>query len=302
VLFAIWLLVTWQIAPGWYSKWVIPEGYGILEFSQFVTMLAALFIAVRLLFKPFVRKRPFVFAVTIISALSCLYIAGEEMSWGQHFFHWKTPEYWAMVNRQEETNLHNIYPDLPRFRAMATGGSRDWRRDRRHHRADCRSLLPAHPRQPAVAVPATGSSIAYAVIAMLFKFTGILSQKGYMPELVHRPSEAVELYLYYFILGYLIIYLRAPHQRARSLALLKRGFEPLQRLLELGGGRLGLGLPLALLLDHVLGRAADELLVRELGIELLDLGSDFVDLALEPLRLCADVDDAGERQREGRLV
>jgi hypothetical protein len=147
--------------PGWYSKWVIPEGYGILEFSQFVTMLAALFIAVRLLFKPFVRKRPFVFAVTIISALSCLYIAGEEMSWGQHFFHWKTPEYWAMVNRQEETNLHNIYPDLPRFRAMATGGSRDWRRDRRHHRADCRSLLPAHPRQPAVAVPATGSFIAY---------------------------------------------------------------------------------------------------------------------------------------------
>jgi hypothetical protein len=49
VLFAIWLLVTWQIAPGSYSKWVIPEGYGILEFSQFVTMLAALFIAVRLL-------------------------------------------------------------------------------------------------------------------------------------------------------------------------------------------------------------------------------------------------------------
>jgi hypothetical protein len=59
--------VTWQIAPGWYSKWVIPEGYGILEFSQFVTMMAALFIAVRLLFKPFVRKRPFVFAVTIIT-------------------------------------------------------------------------------------------------------------------------------------------------------------------------------------------------------------------------------------------
>jgi disulfide bond formation protein DsbB len=67
-------------------------------------MLAALFIAVRLLFRPLVHRRPFVFAVTIISALSCLYIAGEEMSWGQHFFHWNTPEYWAMVNRQEETN------------------------------------------------------------------------------------------------------------------------------------------------------------------------------------------------------
>src|SRR6185437_12681351 len=50
------------------------------------------------------------FAVTIIALLGCIYTAGEEMSWGQHFFHWKTPEYWAMVNRQQETNLHNIYP------------------------------------------------------------------------------------------------------------------------------------------------------------------------------------------------
>ena len=63
----------------------------------------------RLLFDPFVRRRPLVFTVTIIGALSCLYIAGEEMSWGQHFFHWNTPEYWAEVNRQEETNLHNTY-------------------------------------------------------------------------------------------------------------------------------------------------------------------------------------------------
>ncbi len=49
------------------------------------------------------------FAVTLIGALGSLYIAGEEMSWGQHFFHWNTPEYWAEVNRQQETNLHNTY-------------------------------------------------------------------------------------------------------------------------------------------------------------------------------------------------
>jgi hypothetical protein len=45
----------------------------------------------------------------MVGALSCLYIAGEEASWGQHFFHWNTPDYWAMINRQEETNLHNTY-------------------------------------------------------------------------------------------------------------------------------------------------------------------------------------------------
>jgi hypothetical protein len=47
-----------------------------------------------------------------------------------------------------------------------------------------------------------------AVIAMLFKLSGILSQKGYIPELVRRPSAAVELYLYYFVLMYLLIFTR----------------------------------------------------------------------------------------------
>jgi hypothetical protein len=47
--------------------------------------LYGLFIASSLLLMPFVRARPFVFTVALIAALSCLYIAGEEMSWGQHF-------------------------------------------------------------------------------------------------------------------------------------------------------------------------------------------------------------------------
>src|SRR5690606_24599741 len=40
-------------------------------------------------------------------ALGCLYIAGEEISWGQHIIGWGTPEYWAALNDQNETNLHN---------------------------------------------------------------------------------------------------------------------------------------------------------------------------------------------------
>ena len=96
---------------------VLPEGYGAAGVLALSWRSSALFIAARLLFRPFVRARPLVFAVAMIGALSCLYIAGEEMSWGQHFFHWNTPEYWAMVNRQEETNLHNtyyIFEKLPR--------------------------------------------------------------------------------------------------------------------------------------------------------------------------------------------
>jgi uncharacterized integral membrane protein len=153
---------------------------------------------VRLLFKPFVRKRPFVFAVTIIAVLGCIYTAGEEMSWGQHFFHWKTPEYWAMVNRQQETNLHNIYPAFEQWPrtvvalGVAIGGI----------------LVPLaaafFPRvrsnRMSLFLPAS-ALLPTAVIAMDFKLELV-------HRLVNRPSEAVELYLYFFILGYLIVYAR----------------------------------------------------------------------------------------------
>lgn len=42
-----------------------------------------------------------------IAALASFYIAGEELSWGQWIFHWSTPEEWAAINDQNETNLHN---------------------------------------------------------------------------------------------------------------------------------------------------------------------------------------------------
>ena len=44
--------------------------------------------------------------------LACVYFAGEEVSWGQWFFEWKSPEVFRRLNSQEETNLHNITPWL----------------------------------------------------------------------------------------------------------------------------------------------------------------------------------------------
>ena len=42
-------------------------------------------------------------------AAACFLFAGEELSWGQHFFGWETPASWAAHNLQEETNLHNSF-------------------------------------------------------------------------------------------------------------------------------------------------------------------------------------------------
>jgi hypothetical protein len=39
--------------------------------------------------------------------LACIYIAGEEISWGQQLVGWGTPEWVKEVNDQHETNLHN---------------------------------------------------------------------------------------------------------------------------------------------------------------------------------------------------
>ncbi len=36
-----------------------------------------------------------------------VYMAGEELSWGQHWFGWATPDWLAALNDQVETNLHN---------------------------------------------------------------------------------------------------------------------------------------------------------------------------------------------------
>ncbi|MFW6148189.1 MAG: hypothetical protein ACOC6B_07350 [Thermodesulfobacteriota bacterium] len=50
--------------------------------------------------------------------VAALVFLGEEISWGQHYFHWETPEQWSHINLQNETNLHNLNKlvnHIPRF-------------------------------------------------------------------------------------------------------------------------------------------------------------------------------------------
>jgi hypothetical protein len=205
LLVAAFAIGTYQLVPHFYLRYVLPEGYGLLEISHFFIPLFGLFIAASLLLMPFVRARPFVFTVALIAALSCLYIAGEEMSWGQHFFNWNTPEYWAAVNRQDETNLHNtwaIFEKTPRSileTGIFIGGLivplaaifYPWLRA-------CRLslFLPADALMPT------------ALGAFFFKLLDRLQQAGYVDTILQRPSETIETYLYFFMLAYLIVYAR----------------------------------------------------------------------------------------------
>ncbi|MEM7651427.1 MAG: hypothetical protein AAF204_05020, partial [Pseudomonadota bacterium] len=77
------------------------------ETLQFIFALAG-FIVALLCLKILIKKpQGFLIFWTSCFALGCLYIAGEEVSWGQHIFDWATPEFWSSVNDQNETNLHN---------------------------------------------------------------------------------------------------------------------------------------------------------------------------------------------------
>jgi hypothetical protein len=204
LLYAAVAVLAGAFAPRFYDQWIIPEGYGVLEFSQFLIMVAALAVAVKLLFDPFVRERPFVFAVTIIAALSSLFIAGEEMSWGQHFFHWNTPEYWARINVDDETNLHkayDIFDKVPRVTlelGVLIGGllipfAAMFKPELRANRIAL--FLP-----PSCVIPT-------AVFALLFKLLDEARAEGAV-HAFERPSELIESYLFYFILVYLIVFTR----------------------------------------------------------------------------------------------
>lgn len=202
---ALFIVGSYAIDPDWNGRWMTGES-GILETAQFVFMVIGLAIAVQLLFSPFVRRRPLVLAVTAVAALACLFIGGEEVSWGQHIFFWQEPSLVTAVNEEGELSLHNMNKGFERGpRTMLeigvfAGGL-------------VVPLLCAYApwlRQSRVALflPAA-ALLPTALFASLFKLAGLLGEHDAMGfGVAARPSEAVEFYLYFFIMAYLIVFER----------------------------------------------------------------------------------------------
>lgn len=80
---------------------------GIIENYTFVVLFIAIVLGILAIGK--LKSFPFPFFRFWLGllVLGCIYYAGEEISWGQHWFGWGTPENWQNVNDQGETNLHN---------------------------------------------------------------------------------------------------------------------------------------------------------------------------------------------------
>lgn len=90
--------------------------FGLIENLTVACLIVGIGVGIRLLVRPPAGAGPYRIWLMLL-VLGALYFAGEEISWGQHFFGWQTPESWAGLNRQAETNLHNVnslFNQLPR--------------------------------------------------------------------------------------------------------------------------------------------------------------------------------------------
>jgi hypothetical protein len=202
---ALFALSSYRIDPEWHQRWVTAES-GVLETAQFILMVIGLALAVQLLFDPFVRQRPSVLAVVALAALACLFIGGEEVSWGQHIIFWQDPSLVTAVNDEGEFSLHNMnkgFERTPRTLlelGVFVGGL-------------LVPLLCAYaPRlrqsRTALFLPAA-ALVPTALFAALVKGGNLLT-KFHVADvrLAARPSEVTEFYLYFFIVAYLIVFER----------------------------------------------------------------------------------------------
>lgn len=149
-------------------------------------------------------------------ALGCLYFAGEEISWGQHWFGWATPAPVAARNDQEETNLHNMSSWLdqkPRgaLRLWALIGGVAAPLALRGRRFDPHRDWRAWLWPPLICLPA-------AALALLVHLPEDLSPLGVPrpPPFDIRVAEVQELYLALFLSLSLLAAWRRAHWRVEG--------------------------------------------------------------------------------------
>ena len=89
-------------------KWFTGED-GIAETLQVIFYCLSLILSLMVLCHQ--RRAGNRLIVLLYVCLSCglLFLVGEELSWGQRIIGWMTPEALQSINKQGETNLHNIH-------------------------------------------------------------------------------------------------------------------------------------------------------------------------------------------------
>ncbi len=182
-----------------------PDGGGISENGILVVLIPGILAGIAILWHHRGLLPSWMVSWLLGAVLACVYFAGEEASWGQHYFHWMTPEIIHGLNDQHETNLHNtstwfdqkpralvefgmvfgslLVPLIRRFRPSALWADRDW----------SRWFWPTK-----VGIPAVAAFLFTLVVGLVAKKTGRidLRQLG--------SNELREFYIAIFLSTYLL--------------------------------------------------------------------------------------------------
>jgi len=198
VAFIIQIILELSFSNELLSK--LHSEWGAHETLQFLVIAAAFVVAVLCLTRFQWARNKFKAAWFGIAALACFYIAGEEISWGQHIFEWSTSEKWAALNDQGETNLHNMSswldqkPRLLLLFGVVVGGI----------------ILPflktpLYQKIPAVIrllIPPKQFLLISLIVIVPHIFEKIMN--SFDISIFVRFSEVQELFMFYFVLLYLV--------------------------------------------------------------------------------------------------
>ncbi len=154
-------LLWWVDRPLLHS---LAEEDGVFEWAQVALFVLGAGMALTLSPRLSGMDRRGAAALYLVLAAGLLFIAGEELAWGQRLLHFDTPEVLASVNEKGEVSIHNIgsieeWFTMGKLAAAAYGALGGWALLWRSGRRDASSWRP-------LVVPAYLSSPFLVVLAM----------------------------------------------------------------------------------------------------------------------------------------
>ena len=191
---------------------------GFIENGTFIILFLSIITCCFILKKRnlFIFKKLFLFWI-IIFLFGLIYFAGEEISWGQHWFNWETNNFFKNFNDQSETNFHNMsswFDQKPRFLLIIfviLGGIilplyfNNNKNTFLHKSESFKLFCPTF-----YSLPSSFMCLFIYSLDNLYKILchgtpGIDIKCKYIPELLYfRTSEILEFYISFFLLIYIL--------------------------------------------------------------------------------------------------
>lgn len=107
VLIAL-LYVSKGLGPDYYALYAAKEE-GAIEWITVLFLLICAVVTWKIRGQGNLPNQKFMRPLGLLIILGCIFVVGEELSWGQHIIGWEVSNSYAEINKQQESNIHNLY-------------------------------------------------------------------------------------------------------------------------------------------------------------------------------------------------